>query len=113
MEIEKGLLTEDEIVMKLNSFIDTERGDLFIQFDENITLRVFEYKHEFSDGYTITYQDIAVGDYDIDMCHSGGAKMVERAKKLQKAIAEQGIEKAVLSLTEVKMYEEKTRMWFD
>ena len=112
MEIQNKDLTEQELITLINKYVNTENGDLTIQFDNDIKIQVLEYKHEFNDGYTITYQNIMVGQYEIDMCHAGGSVLVKRAKQLQRAIKEQGVEQAVLNLTQQKMFSHNDRMWF-
>ena len=106
------IMEEKEIWGKLHDYINTERGDLEIEFDKNIILRVYEHKHEFNDGYTMTYQSMQVDKYYIDLLHADATKMIEQAKEMQRAIAEFGIEKAVESLTREKNGE-RDRMWLE
>ena len=105
-------MEEKEIWGKLHDYINTEWGDLEIEFDKNIILRVYEHKHEFNDGYTMTYQSMQVDKYYIDLLHADATKMIEQAKEMQRAIAEFGIEKAVESLTREKNGE-RDRMWLE
>ena len=104
--MEKTLYEELYHAIDNDSLIELE-----IKVDENITVCIREHKHNENDGFCSTHQSLLIGKYDIDMCGAGARRILEKIEIMQKAIAELGIEQAVLTLTKEHNGGNTERMW--